>query len=274
MIHIKINDFVVRKSHNCDVLFIVNKIIKDRYGMYVAILKGITIRIIVDSFLNDLIVVKPNFIEEKLRSFDESIEDRLQIILKNNSKIIEIGKNLFNEKNGKILHLDGDTRYSQKSLKYYKKIGLNAVVKNIAESKQPTIVKEYLIRYNPDILVLTGHDGMLKLGTKYKEVSNYRNSKYFMKSVQEARKTCPSSNKLAIFAGACQSFFEGIMASGANFASSPARILIDFMDPIVVAEKIAITSKNKYITINDIEQDLRDGKKGIDGCGVMGKRKL
>ena len=74
--------------------------------------------------------------------------------------------------------------------------------------------------------------------------------------------------------GACQSFFEAIMASGANFASSPARILIDFMDPLIVAEKIAITDRSRFVTINDIVNELRDGKKSIDGSGVMGKKHL
>lgn len=115
---------------------------------------------------------------------------------------------------------------------------------------------------------------MIKKGTKYGDLSNYRNSKYFAKAVIEARKIQPSSNKLAIFAGACQSFFEAIMASGANFASSPGRILIDFMDPLIVAEKIAITDRNKFVTINDIVNELRDGKKSIDGSGVMGKKTL
>ena len=115
---------------------------------------------------------------------------------------------------------------------------------------------------------------MIKKGTKYGDLSNYRNSKYFAKAVIEARKIQPSSNKLAIFAGACQSFFEAIMASGANFASSPGRILIDFMDPLIVAEKIAITDRNKFVTINDLVSELRDGKKSIDGSGVMGKKEL
>lgn len=74
--------------------------------------------------------------------------------------------------------------------------------------------------------------------------------------------------------GACQSFFEAIMISGANFASSPGRILIDFMDPLIVAEKIAVTSRRKFVTINDIVEELRDGKKSVDGSGVMGKSSL
>lgn len=168
----------------------------------------------------------------------------------------------------------GDKFYSEKSARYYKKVGLDAVVKNITENKQYLVIKDYINKYNPDILVLTGHDGMIKTGTKYGDISNYRNSRYFAKAVMEARKIQPSSNKLAIFAGACQSFFEAIMAAGANFASSPARILIDFMDPLIVAEKIAITDRNKFVTINDIVNELRDGKKSIDGIGVMGKKKL
>ena len=63
------------------------------------------------------------------------------------------------------------------------------------------------------------------------------------------------------------------MSAGANFASSPARILIDFVDPLVVAEKVATTEQYKYITIDDIAKELRDGKKGVGGIGSNGKMK-
>ena len=75
-------------------------------------------------------------------------------------------------------------------------------------------------------------------------------------------------------AGACQSYFEALMEAGANFASSPARILIDFLDPLVVAKSVAITDKNKYITIDDFVDELRDGKKGVNGLGARGKRNV
>ena len=55
------------------------------------------------------------------------------------------------------------------------------------------------------------------------------------------------------------------------FASSPARILIDFLDPLVVAEKIALTEKYRYITIDDIAYELKNGKDGIGGIGANGK---
>lgn len=78
-------------------------------------------------------------------------------------------------------------------------------------------------------------------------------------------------NILSFLLGACQSYFEAIISAGANFASSPARILIDFLDPLVIAEKIALTEKYKFVTIDDIAKELRDGKKGISGIGANGK---
>ena len=62
--------------------------------------------------------------------------------------------------------------------------------------------------------------------------------------------------------------------AGANFASSPARILIDFMDPIIVAEKIAVTDEKRFVTIKDIENELRDGQRGVSGTCGNGKKKL
>ena len=74
--------------------------------------------------------------------------------------------------------------------------------------------------------------------------------------------------------GACQSFFEAIMLAGADFASSPGRILIDFIDPLIIAHKIAITDNNKYVSIYDILKDIKEGEKGISGIGTKGKKKV
>ena len=72
---------------------------------------------------------------------------------------------------------------------------------------------------------------------------------------------------------ACQSYFEALMQAGANFASSPARILIDILDPLIVAKEVAITDDCKYVKIEDIENKLRDGKRGIGGTGARRKKK-
>ena len=145
-------------------------------------------------------------------------------------------------------------------------------MKNIPEYRQSKEVYRLLEMYKPDILVITGHDGMIKKGIKYDDIYNYRNSRYFINTVKEARRYDKDYNKnLVIFAGACQSYFEAIISAGANFASSPARILIDFLDPLIVAGKIACTENYKFITIDDIARELRDGKKGVDGVGANGK---
>jgi len=205
---IKIGDVVARKSYNYDIFFIVDKIIQNENARKTAILKGITSRIVADAYVNDLIILDNKKLDDSLRSLDNKIEDRInRFIKKEKDKIKSKERKLEYEKTGKILHLDGDKMYSEKAARYYKKMGLNAVVKNIPENKQYLIVKDYINKYNPDILVLTGHDGMIKTGMKYSDISNYRNSKYFVQGVMEARKLCPSSVKLAIFARCMSKFF-------------------------------------------------------------------
>ena len=63
------------------------------------------------------------------------------------------------------------------------------------------------------------------------------------------------------------------MLVGANFASSPARILIDILDPLIVAKEVATTDEYKYIKIEDIENELRDGRRGIGGIGAKREEK-
>ena len=79
---------------------------------------------------------------------------------------------------------------------------------------------------------------------EYNDIYNYRNSRHFIETVKQARKfEKVSKKKLVIFAGACQSYFEALISAGANFASSPARILIDFLDPLIVAKNVAETER-------------------------------
>ena len=114
---------------------------------------------------------------------------------------------------------------------------------------------------------------MIKKERGYYDIYNYKNSRYFIETIKEAKRYQRNYNEdLVIFAGACQSFFEALMSAGANFASSPARILIDILDPLIVAKTIATTDQLKYIKIDDIEKDLRDGRRGIGGIGANRKK--
>jgi spore coat assembly protein len=278
MKEIKKGDIVTRKSYGNDILFNVKRIIKVNKDK-IAILSGLVERIEVDSNIQDLEKVDNKRVKENIKEINKRVSERIE---KRNEKKYKIGILFQKDKRiqqkivtGKILHLDGDKKYSQKSYNYYKKLGLNAVVKNIPEYKQPKVVYGLLKTYNPDILIVTGHDGMIKRGTNYTDIYNYRNSRHFINTVQEARRyDMQRKNKLVIFAGACQSYFEALISAGANFASSPDRILIDFLDPLIVAEKVATTDEYKYITIDDIAKELRDGKKGVGGIGANGKSKI
>lgn len=110
---------------------------------------------------------------------------------------------------------------------------------------------------------------MFKKDYGFYDIYNYRNSRHFIATVKEARRYEKNTNSdIVIFAGACQSYFEALIQAGANFASSPARILIDILDPLIVAQNVAITDSEKYIRIDDIENELRDGKRGISGIGA------
>lgn len=270
---IKKGDIVGRISYGKDIIFVVERIIYTQNNKKVALLKGVTVRIQADSPIDDLELIEEKKVKEHLRALEECVEERV----KKNNIILSKNKETSRERviihTGRILHIDGDRRYAEKSNMYYKKIGLNAVVKNIPEKKQPFVICNLVQRYNPEIIVITGHDGMIKKGTGFNDLSNYRNSAYFIKSVEQIRKANIKKD-LVIFAGACQSYYEGIMIAGANFASSPARILIDFMDPLIVAEKIATTSENQFVKIKDFETELRDGERGISGIGGRGKKKI
>ena len=275
---IKKGDIVVRKSYGKDIIFRVINIL-NKPEEKIAVLNGVIERIEADSKIADLELVDKQKVKDILRKMDSKIENRIEKSKQQwedrNYRIgVVTNQTRAKEKiiTGEILHLDGDRKYSEKSYRYYRKLGLNAIVKYIPEYRQPRVVYQLLESYNPDILVITGHDGMIKTGMRYNDIYNYRNSRYFIETVKEARKyDKQKGKKLVIFAGACQSYFEAIISAGANFASSPARILIDFLDPLVVAEKIALTEKYKYITIDDIAYELRDGRDGIGGIGANGK---
>lgn len=157
---IKKGDIVARKSYGKDIIFYVKKIIKKK-NENIAILCGLLERIEADSNIEDLEIIDDRIIKNNLQKEYDKVKERIS----NKEEhyrigIIEREKTKLRQKfvTGKILHLDGDKRYSQKSYNYYKKLGLNAIVKNIPEYKQPKVVYKLLKTYNPDILIITGHD--------------------------------------------------------------------------------------------------------------------
>ena len=214
MKQIKKGDIVVRKSYGKDIIFIVKNIISTNKGK-IAILKGVVERIEADSNLQDLEILEKRFANQEIKQLNKKMNQRIKHKkIKEENSMYKIGllsrSNRNQEKivTGKILHLDGDKKYSEKSYYYYKKLGLNAIVKNIPEYRQPKVVYRLLEIYQPDILVITGHDGMIRRERDYYNLYNYRNSKYFIETVKEARKFDKKTGKhLVIFARSMSKLF-------------------------------------------------------------------
>ena len=208
---IKKGTIVGRKSYGKDVLFIVKNIIPTKNGN-IAILRGIVERIEADSDIEDLEMIPKENVKTYLKNKEEELNKKIEKArIEQENKNYKIGILMKNTRSkekivtGKILHLDGDKKYSDKSFHYYKKLGLNAIVKNIPEYKQPKVVYQLLIVYQPDILVGTGHDAILKRGMNYYDIYNYRNSKYFIETVKEARRYDKENEKQLVIFARCMS---------------------------------------------------------------------
>ena len=134
----KIGDAVTRKSYNNDIVF---KIIDIKDKMY--ILKGINVRLVADSTLDDLVLHDGNTVN------DESLIDRIDE---------NLDRNDFFYLPGKILHIDGDNEYLERCLKLYKKFNVMAYGIAMKEDEIKEHIREHLELIKPDILVITGHD--------------------------------------------------------------------------------------------------------------------
>ncbi|MBB6631025.1 sporulation peptidase YabG [Clostridium algidicarnis] len=274
----EIGDSVVRKSYGKDITF---KIIDIKEGLegLTYILKGINLRIIADSPVEDLEVVRADYSGETDRVFNREVNSRIKNIMASRfnlrrgyrvSKTVP-SKELVFGRPGKILHIDGDAEYLENCLKVYKQLSLEAVGEIVKESDQPKKILEIVKAVKPDIIVLTGHDGIIKDAKDYLDLENYRNSKYFVEAVSELRNYNSSYDELVIFAGACQSCYEKILDAGANFASSPNRVLIHCLDPVFICEKIAYTNVDKVVSIHEVLDNTITGIKGIGGLQTRGK---
>ncbi|MDM0960120.1 sporulation peptidase YabG [Clostridium perfringens] len=280
----KVGDLVVRKSYSKDITFKIIDIKENDEGI-TYILKGLHIRIIADSKGEDLEKVEDDFAGDKDKSFDSKMNDIIKKVIlsreQKNNQLMTRGseednlkrteKGLVFGRPGRILHIDGDPSYMETCLKAYNQLNLNAVGIAVSEREQPLKILSLVKEYNPDIVVLTGHDGVLKDSKGMLDLNNYRNSKYFIESVKILRNYNSSYDELVIFAGACQSCYESILEAGANFASSPNRVLIHCLDPVLVCERVAYTRIDEIVSIKDVIENTITGIKGVGGLQTRGK---
>lgn len=287
----KIGDIVVRKSYDKDIMFRIIGFEIDEKNQKIAILKGVAFRIIADSGIDDL--ERVSFYNIKDTLIDKDVENILHKSIKktrernkrlnramqkssNNNRPLQAQNQIQNSYGmpGKVLHIDGDPEYLKICLDVYTKLGIPAVGKAIPESLQYKEVRSLLEQHNPSILVITGHDAIVNSKGNIKDIKNYRNTANFIKTVREARKYDPSLDSLVIFAGACQSNYEEIIKAGANFASSPSRVMIHALDPLLVVEKIACSRIDKVVPLDEILGHTVTGFKGVGGIETRGKFRL
>ncbi len=277
----KSGDIVTRKSYGKDLCFVVVEVDAESET---AILKGIDVRLMADAPFSDLEALT----DEERQQFEANrkhVEDECLRLVQSRRAMESEKRSLrkearfqshpdFFERPGRVLHLDGDGTYLQKCLNLYKELGIRAYGHHVLESQMPSAVNKLLAEYEPDILIITGHDGLIRKGKGWEDLLNYRNSGHFVKAVQNARKHSRNMDDLVIIAGACQSHFEALLDAGANFASSPQRIMIHALDPVFIAEKIAFTSINETINVYDVIRSTYTGTDGIGGLESRGKYRL
>jgi len=265
---LNIGDIVARKSYGNDIHFIITAITYDENQKPIYTLRGLLKRIEADSNGFDLIKSNPRQVNKDKTIY---LQRTKQQLLSRNLQSRIFGFNRPQGIPGKILHIDSSEDFLKICIKYYRDSNVPCIGHLAPEREQSYVVEELLHKHKPNILVLTGHDGLKKGSTNLKNMDNYRTSKYFVNAVLSARNYEPDKNKLCIFAGACQSYFEAIMDSGANFASSPERVLIDCLDPSIVTAKVSQTDHMKIITPSSIYPLTKSGKKGIGGINSRGQ---
>ena len=251
-----LGDLVTRKSHNHDLVF---KIIEIRDNE--VILKGINIRLIADSPVEDLEHCKT--CEEDIKKDDDDLLERISYLRK-------LDRDEYFYLPGKILHIDADQDYLERCMKLYKEMNILCFGLVLKENMVFSEIKKHLEDINPDILVITGHDAYYENNNDYLNLSNYKNSANFVKAVKEARKYEKDQTKLIIIAGACQSDYEELIRAGASFASSPKRINIHALDPAIIASSLSLSNRNNPINLLRILEKTKYGKDGIGGIMTSG----
>lgn len=240
-------DLVTRISHNHDIVFKIISIDEN-----IAMLKGVDLRLYADSLVSDLVQASVT-------------SDSDQRILEENIRDLQMDRSQYFYLPGKILHIDGDSDYLKRCMKFYHEMNVKANGLTIPEIEMPNKIEDLLREFQPDIVVITGHDAYLK-----KNRGDYQNSFNFIETVKEARKYEKSQDKLIIIAGACQSNYEELIKAGANFASSPKRINIHALDPAILATSLALSDRNKSIDLLKILEKTKYGKDGMGGIITNG----
>lgn len=248
----RVGDLVTRISYKHDVVFKILAI--EGTTVY---LKGVDLRLIADCDIDDLVKA------DRTNNDDDEITEA-------NVRDIKIDRSQYFYLPGKILHIDGDNEYLERCMKFYDDMKVKANGITLSEVDMPYRIGALLSEFQPDIVVITGHDAYYAKKRDTKDLNNYQNTMNFIDAVKAARKYEKSQDKLIVIAGACQSNYEELIKAGANFASSPKRINIHALDPAIIASSLALSDKSQSIDVVRLVEKTKYGKDGIGGIITNG----
>lgn len=207
------------------------------------------------------IIVRESEIEKTIKN---KKDDTLIECNKFKTRVQKESKNIL----GTVLHIDSDKEYIEKCLKLYKDVGVYCYPLLIEERDLKRKIKNTELSFIPDVIVITGHDVFNDKNKK--DLSNYKNSKYYMEGVLVAREKYPNA---VIISGACQSHYEALIASGANFASSPERINIHVYDPAIIAIAVCSTNCVHVVDFLGLKKYIEKASSAFGGIKTKGKMK-
>ncbi|WEG12739.1 sporulation peptidase YabG [Pullulanibacillus sp. KACC 23026] len=270
-------NIVARKSYGYDVIFRVVAV-NEETGLVE--LSGEDLRLYADAPIDDLKLISDSERDQN-QVRQKKLEDESNRLFRQDYKLLRAKReytstNGFRQRQayfempGRVLHIDGDPYYLKKCLHVYEKLGVPVLGKHVKEEDMPNVVPNLVRHIRPDILVLTGHDAFMKSKGDESELKAYRHSAHFVRTVKEVRYLVPHLDQLVIFAGACQSHFELLIRSGANFASSPTRINIHALDPVYLVSKISFTPFSEQVNVWDVLRNTLSGSDGIGGVETKG----
>ena len=153
--NLKIGDQVTRISHEHDILF---KIVG--FEGDIVFLKGVDLRLVADSYVDDLVKV-----------LDHKENDDKSIIEKN-VRDLNIDRSQYFYLPGKILHIDGDNDYLERCMRFYDDLKVKANGITLSEVDIPYRIGELLNEFQPDIVVITGHDAYYAKKRDSKDLNN------------------------------------------------------------------------------------------------------
>ena len=190
--NLNIGDLVGRKSHGLDILFKIESFSADGKTVY---LKGTDLRLIADAPYEDLELLNAGEINRHRQKYIRKSSEILTKLQKHRLRNVDnfLSRAKINYKKdlrepeifelpGSVLHIDGDKEYLNLCMNTYRQLNIKAVGFCVNECEQANVIKDYLLEYMPDILILTGHDGILKGRKNFSNLENYRNSANFVRA--------------------------------------------------------------------------------------------